>query len=81
MVESRTPLKCDRVKDSISLVESWTLLKGGRVKDSINLIESKTPIKYSRVNESIDEFDLIELKTLVEKTLNQNLREFLFGNF
>ena len=24
---------------------------------------------------------LVELRTLVEKILNQNLREFLFGNF
>ena len=43
----------------------------GKVKDLIY---------FGRVKDSIDEFDLIELKTLVKKTLNQNLREFLFGN-
>ena len=73
-----TPLKYGRVKDSINLVESripinwvesWTLLKFGRVKDSINLVKSRIPINW------------IKSRTLVEKILNQHLREFLFGNF
>jgi len=33
-----------------------------------------------RVKDSIDEFDLVESRIVVEKTLNQSLREFLFGN-
>ena len=52
----------------------------GRVNDTINLVKSRTLLKYGRVKDSIDEFDLVESKTLVEKTLNQSLKEFLFGN-
>ena len=44
------------------------------------MVEPKTLLKCGRVNDSIDEFDLVESKTLVEKTLNHNLKEFLFGN-
>ena len=33
-----------------------------------------------RVKDSIDEFDLVESRTLVEKTLNQSLKKNLFGN-
>ena len=44
------------------------------------MVEPKTLLKCGRVNDSIDEFDLVESKTLVEKTLNQSLKEFLFGN-
>ena len=44
------------------------------------MIESRTPLKCSRVKDSINEFDLVESRTLIEKTLNQNLKEFLFGN-
>ena len=49
-------------------------------KDFINLIESRTPLKCGRVEDSIDEFNLVKLRALVEKTLNQSLKEFLFGN-
>ena len=46
------------------------------VKDSIDLgRESRTPLKCDRVKDSIN---LVESRTLVEKTLNQNLRKFLF---
>ena len=62
------------------MVESRTPLKFGRVKDSVNWVEPKTPLKFGRVKDSIDEFDLVESRTLVEKTLNQSLKEFLFGN-
>ena len=48
------------------------------VKDSIDVVESMTPLKFSRVNDFIK---MIESKILVEKMLNQNLKEFLFGNF
>ena len=51
------------------------------VKDSLNWVESRTPLKCGRIKDSIVEFDLVESRTLVEKTLNQNLKEFLFGNF
>ena len=51
------------------------------VKDSINWVKSMTPLKCGRIKDSIVEFDLVELRTLIEKTLNQNLKEFLFGNF
>ena len=51
------------------------------VKDSINWVESRTPLKCGRIKDSIVEFDLVESRTLIEKTLNQNLKEFLFGNF
>ena len=44
------------------------------------MVESRTLLKCVRVKDSIDEFDLVESKTLVEKTLNQSLKEFLFGN-
>ena len=44
------------------------------------MVESRTPLKYGRVKDFIHEFDLIESRTLVEKTLNQNLKEFLFNN-
>ena len=44
------------------------------------MIESRTPSKCGRVEDSIDEFNLVKLRTLVEKTLNQSLKEFLFGN-
>ena len=44
------------------------------------MVESRTPFKCGRVKDSMDGFDLVELKTLVEKTLNQSLKEFLFGN-
>ena len=44
------------------------------------MVEPKTLLKCGRVNDSVDEFDLVESKTLVEKTLSQNLKEFLFGN-
>ena len=60
------------------MVESRIPLKYGRVKDSIDVVESRTPLKFSRVNDFIK---MIESKILVEKMLNQNLREFLFGNF
>ena len=43
-------------------------------------MESRTPLKYSKVKDSIDEFDLVESRTLIEKTLNKSLKEFLFGN-
>ena len=33
-----------------------------------------------KVKDSIVEFDLVESRTLVEKTLNQSLKEFLFDN-
>ena len=45
LVESRTPLILDRVKDSIDF---------GRVKDFINLVESRTPLKCGGVKESIN---------------------------
>ena len=44
------------------------------------MVESRTPLKYSKVKDSIDEFDLVESRTLIEKTLNKSLKEFLFGN-
>ena len=52
------------------MVESRTLLKCGRVK--------RTPLKHDKVKDSIS---VVELWTLVEKTMTQNLKEFLFGNF
>ena len=44
------------------------------------MVQSRTSLKCGRVKASIDEFDLVESRTLVEKTLNQNLKEFLFDN-
>ena len=43
------------------------------------MVEWWTLLKYGRVKDSIDEFDLVESRTLVEKTLNQSFEEFLFG--
>ena len=54
LVESRTPLKCDRVKGSIDVVESRTPLKYDRVKDST--------LKYGRFKDSIS---LVESRTLL----------------
>ena len=44
------------------------------------MVESMTPFKCDKVKDSIDKFDLVVSKILVEKTLNQSLKEFFFGS-
>ena len=44
------------------------------------MVESMTPFKCDKVKDSIDKFDLVVSKILVEKTLNQSLKEIFFGS-
>ena len=49
-------------------------MKRGGVKDSISLVESRTLLKYGSVKDSIDEFNLVESRTLDENNTEPKLK-------